>query len=58
MNLLPCPFCGGEPIMQFQLDDLGDWKVQCDNCGASTCPEGTHYTKEKAEEDWNIRRTA
>jgi hypothetical protein len=41
--------------MEFQQDDLGDWKVQCQKCGASSCPEGIRYTQSEAVRDWNTR---
>ena len=40
--------------MYHQLDDIGDFIVQCE-CGASTCPHGTRYTQEEAASDWNDR---
>lgn len=54
-HLLPCPFCGSQAEMFFQLDDLGDWRVMCRWCGASSCPEGFRYDKKQAINDWNTR---
>jgi len=51
-GLLPCPFCGGTPEMYEELDDLGDFRVQCD-CGA-TCG-GLVYSEKEAVEYWNRR---
>lgn len=53
--LLPCPFCGGKAEICFQRDDLDDWKVECQGCGAVSCPQGIRYDKQKAIEDWNTR---
>jgi 5-methylcytosine-specific restriction endonuclease McrA len=54
-SLLPCPFCGGQAELCFQRDDLGDWKVECQGCGAVSCPEGMRYDKKLAIMDWNER---
>jgi hypothetical protein len=29
--------------------------VQCQKCGASSCPEGIRYSQEEAITDWNTR---
>ena len=57
LELRPCPFCGGSARLYFQLDDLGDWVVTCDGCGARSCPEGIRYDRELAIADWNARVT-
>jgi Lar family restriction alleviation protein len=54
-KLLPCPFCGGNAGLYFQLDDLDDWVVMCDVCGVRSCPEGIRYDRELAITDWNTR---
>lgn len=52
--LLPCPFCGGEPV----LDDLGDPHddsfVHCTHCEVQQI---ANYTSEKAAARWNTRST-
>lgn len=53
--LLSCSFCGGSATLFFQLDDIGDYLVKCNNCGASTCPNGIRYSKKEAISDWNTR---
>ena len=54
-KLLPGPFCGGNAGLYFQLDDLDDWVVMCDVCGARSCQEGIRYDRELAVADWNAR---
>jgi 5-methylcytosine-specific restriction endonuclease McrA len=56
-KLLPCPFCGGKAEACYQRDDLGDWKVECQGCGAVSCPEGMRYDRDLAVADWNKRIT-
>lgn len=53
--LLPCPFCGGVANECYQRDDLGDWKIECQGCGAVSCPDGMRYDRGLAVEDWNTR---
>lgn len=53
--LLPCPFCGGQPKVFYELHDLDDYVVQCSSCGASSCPVGIRYDKDLAVQDWNNR---
>lgn len=55
LRLLPCPFCNGVPILCYQRDDIGDYKVECQGCGAVSCPDGMRYDKEQAINDWNQR---
>lgn len=31
--LLPCPFCGGEPLLQ---DIAGVWTIECRECGSQS----------------------
>lgn len=54
-ELLPCPFCGGIAEICYQRDDIGDWKIECQGCGAVSCPEGMRYDKQEAINDWNNR---
>ncbi len=56
-ELKPCPFCGGIAVARFQLDDIGDYRVVCDGCGASACPQGIRYSQSEAITDWNTRAT-
>jgi len=35
-DLLPCPFCGGEPFVDGQVIAYCGAKVVCAECGAST----------------------
>lgn len=49
-KLKPCPFCGGEAIIDGCDDTL--WIVICKECNASI---GYKETKEEAIEAWNWR---
>lgn len=49
-ELKPCPFCGGEAIIDGCDDTL--WIVVCKECNASI---GYKETKEEAIEAWNRR---
>ena len=49
-KLKPCPFCGGEAIIDGCDDTL--WIVICKECNASI---GYKETKEEAIEAWNKR---
>ena len=64
VELLPCPFCGGQPHMKSDSDVDGCYwsKVRCGICGAATrgkwasssantCPQW--YAE--AREEWNTR---
>lgn len=50
-DLLPCPFCGGQPLIE-QLPK-GSWDVGCDNDNCFT--HCVFSTKDKAVEAWNTR---
>ena len=56
-ELRPCPFCGGPARLYYQLDDLSDWVVACNGCGARSCPDGIRYDRDLAIADWNTRRS-
>ena len=55
-ELKPCPFCGGEAILQ---ETGGFWcNVICDKCGAMTAcimNNCEYSSKDKAIELWNRR---
>lgn len=51
LNLLPCPFCGGEAGLY--EDYTGYWLVQCDYCGISTLRKGS---RKSVILDWNRRK--
>lgn len=48
-DLLPCPMCGGEALMD---TSDGETRVYCDNCGVST---KTYALKDEAIDAWNRR---
>lgn len=31
--LLPCPFCGGEPMVEYDTMEPFEWAVFCGDCG-------------------------
>jgi Lar family restriction alleviation protein len=53
--LLPCPFCGGDPILD---DSSADCRVICNNCDAESDPRN-NYDKDRtlvqAIKQWNTR---
>lgn len=51
--LLPCPFCGGHPVLKSEMF-LGReyWKVKCPYCFAGTHSE---RSADEAIEEWNRR---
>jgi len=51
-EVIPCPFCGGNPVLEY---DIGDYLVQCENCGASSIPKANRISADDAVEDWNTR---
>lgn len=59
IELLPCPFCGGEAELEFQIGDIGDtWAVIC--VGNKMCPCYSHRvyclaTQMEAIDNWNRR---
>lgn len=48
-DLLPCPMCGGEALMD---TSDGETRVYCDRCGVST---KTYTLKDEAIDAWNRR---
>jgi Lar family restriction alleviation protein len=50
VELLPCPFCGGEADI---FAPYSDWHVQCMSCGA-TGPSKVY--KNRAIDRWNTRK--
>lgn len=55
--LLPCPFCGGEPVVPWTRIDAETtwWSVECLSCG---CQLGCRGSAEQAIEHWNTRPPA
>ena len=54
IELKPCPFCGGEAHINYDIYGLECW-VECENCGAT----GTRYVIEmNAAKGWNHRYTS
>ena len=52
INLLPCPFCGGQPVFEKYEWDEDEYQVKCPYCFAATWIE---ESKEAAAEEWNRR---
>ena len=60
IELKPCPFCGGEAVLQAidfepDYDDLPIWWVRCSSCLAETA-EFTGATEAEAIAAWNTRK--
>lgn len=53
MELLPCPFCGGEGYTA-EVADESAWAVYCKQCGASTGWMSIDETE--CIEAWNQRQ--
>jgi len=59
-DLKPCPFCGGNPIEDFEREELGgdkvgqiiNWSVYCTKCYAEVF---SCQSREDAQEKWNRR---
>ena len=50
--VLPCPFCGGEPIIEYDTVNPFEYAVFCEDCGVMTT---TAEEKKIAIKDWNTR---
>jgi hypothetical protein len=61
--MLPCPFCGGEPMLDdfstsYRPDSSPSWHVICKGpCSVEVCTYG-YDTKAEAIAAWNTRSTA
>jgi hypothetical protein len=56
-SLKACPFCGGHPIREFDLNAQGGkqwWTTECDNCGCLMTETGIH-SESDADFAWNRR---
>lgn len=51
-KLKPCPFCGGEAVVDMDESWFWEWEVFCIKCG---CALGHFDTEEEAIERWNRR---
>lgn len=51
-DLLPCPFCGGEPELDNLIDD-NDYFVQCKDCEVQQI---ANYKPHVAARRWNERK--
>ena len=57
-NLKPCPFCGGEPDWNMELDESNStrfgqwWRIECMDCSALGPLEENEYL---AVREWNKR---
>lgn len=57
MELKPCPFCGGEAVMQTfttAMEKEPRYRVRCSNCWCQT--DWDNWTVEEAEAEWNTRK--
>lgn len=56
IELLPCPFCGGEAKIN-RMPHLWEYSVQCNDVDCIVHPETEGYEKrEEAIEAWNTRK--
>lgn len=51
IKLLPCPFCGGEAVLD--VDELGNWVVRCEKC---FCRTARSISKFFPTISWNTRK--
>lgn len=53
-----CPFCGGDPVVEFSHKRNG-WKAQCENRNTPKYPMNMrthyHFSEEEALKAWNTR---
>ena len=50
--LLPCPFCGGEPMVEYDTIELFEWAVFCGDCGVMPASSEDEQVARLA---WNTR---
>lgn len=53
VSLLPCPFCGGQAIIDHH-EGYGWWSVMCNDCHATTS-EMQVFSASQAADKWNRR---
>ena len=51
-ELLPCPFCGGEPMVEYDTMEPFEWAVFCGDCGVMPA---TSEDEKVARLAWNTR---
>lgn len=51
INIKPCPFCGGKPVIYKSVLDRTVW-VMCSECGATS---SYSYSEKTAIKAWNRR---
>lgn len=58
-DLLPCPFCGSEAVLEERnpfCDDEPRYIVRCTNTSDCCIEQGYTFTLEEAIEAWNSRK--
>ena len=50
--LVPCPFCGGEAMAEYDTIEPFEYVVFCGDCGVMT---GTSEDEQVARTEWNTR---
>ena len=50
--LVPCPFCGGEPMVEYDTMEPFEWAVFCGDCGVMPA---TSEDEQVARLAWNTR---
>jgi Restriction alleviation protein Lar len=53
-KLMPCPFCGGEPLYGA---NFGIATICCENTDCAVMPSVDSHSRETATEAWNTRTT-
>ena len=51
-ELLGCPFCGGEPMVEYDTIEPFEWAVFCGDCGVMPA---TSEDEQAARLSWNTR---